>query len=100
MDDALLFIDANRYLDLYRLVTAKKLLPAIKEQQEHIFITKQVVDEVQRNKLREAARLRATQIVELKQAGNCSAPAACGESHHTGWTVNEYVGRRPNLQPR
>jgi hypothetical protein len=26
--------------------------------------------------------------------------AACGESHYTGWTVNEYVGPRSSLQLR
>jgi hypothetical protein len=56
MDDALLFIDANRYLDIYRIPKEKRLLAMIKEQQEHIFITKQVVDEVERNKLTHSFR--------------------------------------------
>jgi len=49
--DALLFIDANQYLQLYGLVAGKKLLDFLEEQRAHIFITTQVVDEVIRNKL-------------------------------------------------
>ncbi len=72
MRDALFFIDANQYLQLYRTTKGKKLLEAIKEQQEHIFITKQVVDEVQRNKLLQAAQLRAQQITARDQAEGCT----------------------------
>jgi hypothetical protein len=50
-----LFIDANQYLDLYRTNSGKKLLPALEEQRNYIFVTKQVVDEVFRNKV-EAAK--------------------------------------------
>ena len=50
--DAVLFIDANQYLTLYGLVAGKKLLDSLEEQQAHIFVTSQVVDEVLRNKLR------------------------------------------------
>ena len=49
--DALLFIDANQYLQLYGLVAGKKLLDFLEEQRAHIFVTTQVVDEVIRNKL-------------------------------------------------
>src|SRR4029453_7284700 len=66
MGDALLFIDANRYLEVYGLTKGKKLLAAIKEQQEHIFITKQVVDEVQRNKLSVTERFLALQVQKLQ----------------------------------
>lgn len=50
-DDALLFIDANKYLDLYRINEGKKLLSSLDEQVDYIFITKQIVNEVQRNKI-------------------------------------------------
>jgi PIN domain len=49
--NAVLFIDANRYLQLYGLVAGKKLLDSLEEQRDHIFITTQIVDEVLRNKL-------------------------------------------------
>jgi PIN domain-containing protein len=75
VDDALFFIDANRYLELYRIKTGKKLLAPIKELETHIFITKQVVNEVQRNKLGETAKLLAGQIDELKHAERCTAIA-------------------------
>lgn len=60
--DATIFIDANQYLDLYALRAPKKrLLDLLMAQQEYIFVTSQVVDEVQRNKV---ARV-ATQLGEL-----------------------------------
>jgi PIN domain-containing protein len=49
------FVDANQYLDLYRTVSGKKLLPALEEQRDFIFVTEQVVDEVYRNKVSAAA---------------------------------------------
>jgi hypothetical protein len=65
-DDAMLFIDANSYLDLYRTVSGKKLLAALTEQANHIFVTRQVVDEVQRNSLNESALFLTRQIRELE----------------------------------
>lgn len=53
--DGIIFIDANQYLDLYRTHTGKKLLASLKEQKDYIFVTEQVVDEVQRNKVYVAA---------------------------------------------
>ena len=67
--DAVIFIDANQYLDLYRTVTGKRLLSAINEQQEHIFVTVQVAEEVQRNKLVVAAIFLAEQFKQLKLRG-------------------------------
>lgn len=46
-----LFIDANQYLDLYRMVAGKKLLDSLEEQKAYIFVSAQIVDEVRRNKL-------------------------------------------------
>jgi hypothetical protein len=65
-DDALLFIDANKYLDLYRTASGKKLLASLQEQADHIFVTQQVVEEVQRHKLKEAAAFLAKHFGELK----------------------------------
>ena len=56
-DDALLFIDANKYLDLYQVVNGRAVLAALGEQADHILITRQVVDEVMRSKTRVMAGL-------------------------------------------
>ena len=50
-NDFLLFIDANKYLDLYRIDQGKKLLAPLGEQIGYLFVTQQVVSEVQRNKI-------------------------------------------------
>jgi hypothetical protein len=62
-----LFIDANQYLDLYRMVSGKKLLAALEEQKDYIFATSQVVYEVSRNKVKVAASFLAdaTKRIEL-----------------------------------
>jgi hypothetical protein len=65
-DDALLFIDANKYLDLYRIALGKKLLAPLGEQINYIFVTQQVVAEVQRNKIQVAADFLRAQFKELK----------------------------------
>ncbi|HEX5716458.1 MAG TPA: PIN domain-containing protein, partial [Thermoanaerobaculia bacterium] len=54
-EDALLFVDSNKYLDLYRTDKGKKLLAPLGEQAGYIFVTRQVVAEVERNKLAVAA---------------------------------------------
>jgi hypothetical protein len=61
----MLFIDANQYLDLYRMDSGTALLAALEEQREHIFVTEQVVSEVQRNKVRVAAGFLASQQLKL-----------------------------------
>jgi hypothetical protein len=65
-EDFLLVIDANKYLDLYRTVHGKKLLEPLGEQANHIFVTQQVVEEVQRNKIEVATAFLAKQFGELK----------------------------------
>jgi hypothetical protein len=62
---ALLFIDANQYLDLYRMVRGKKLLAALEEQKDYIFVTSQVVAEVGRNKVKIAANFLADAIQKM-----------------------------------
>ncbi len=63
---AVVFIDANLYLDLYEVTEGKKLLAPLKEQQDYIFITVQVVQEVQRRKLEVAAGFLSRQFENLK----------------------------------
>ena len=53
-DDAVVFIDTPLYIDLYRTESGKDLLALLQEQQDYIFITEQIVNEVNRNKLQEA----------------------------------------------
>ncbi|PZO58565.1 MAG: hypothetical protein DCF15_05250 [Phormidesmis priestleyi] len=65
-DDALLFIDANKYLDLYRTDKGKKLLALLDEQADYIFITRQVVNEVQRNKILVAEGFLKQKFRDLK----------------------------------
>jgi hypothetical protein len=64
-DDALLFIDANKYLDLYRTTTGKDQLAGLRQQADRIFVTQQVVNEVERNKV-EAADFLVKQFAPLK----------------------------------
>lgn len=58
----MIFIDANQYLQLYRTDSGKKMLAPLLEQEEHIFVTEQIVNEVLRNKLQVAARYLQEQI--------------------------------------
>jgi hypothetical protein len=65
-EHALFFIDANKYLDLYRTASGKALLAAIKQQAKYIFVTEQVVREVRRNKIRVAEKWLTEQFKELQ----------------------------------
>jgi PIN domain len=62
----LLFIDANQYLDLYRTVSGKKVLPAVLEQRNFIFVTEQIVDEVNRQKVKVTADFLADWLKKLE----------------------------------
>lgn len=66
VNDSLLFIDTNKYLDLYRIDKGQELLAPLKEQADYIFVTKQVVNEVQRNKIVVAADFLKRKFQELK----------------------------------
>lgn len=61
-----LFIDANQYLDLYEIPSGKKLLLALQEQRDYILVTTQVVDEVNRNKVKKTARFLARELKKLE----------------------------------
>jgi hypothetical protein len=65
-EDALLFIDANKYLDLYRTDNGKKLLAPLGEQIDHIFVTQQIVHEVLRNKISVAVDFIEAKFKELR----------------------------------
>jgi hypothetical protein len=71
-----IFIDANKYLELYRIKDPTPLLGAIIEQRERIFVTRQIVDEVARNKLRVAATDLKEQLKHLGQAARDSGAVA------------------------
>lgn len=64
--DTLLFIDSNKYLDLYRTDKGRKLLAPLREQVQHIFVPQQVVNEVQRNKVSVAAEFLGQKFRELR----------------------------------
>jgi hypothetical protein len=59
---SLLFIDANQYLVLYQMLSAQTVLAALEEQQDYIFVTEQIVDEVYRGKVRKTANFLAEQL--------------------------------------
>jgi hypothetical protein len=61
----MLFIDANQYLNLFRMDSGKKLLAALEEQDKYIFVTEQIVNEVERNKVRVAVSFLATKQLKL-----------------------------------
>ena len=63
----MLFIDANQYLDLYRTVGGEKLLAPLQEQQGHILVTTQVVDEVHRRKVDVTAGFLTAKVNEPKR---------------------------------
>jgi hypothetical protein len=65
-DDSLLFIDANKYLDLYCINDGRKLLATLAEQVNYIFVTQQIFSEVQRNKISVAAEFFKKISKELK----------------------------------
>jgi hypothetical protein len=62
----LLFIDATQYLDLYVMDSGKRLLAALDEQRAYIFVTAQIVDEVQRRKLNVVKLFLGQQELQLK----------------------------------
>lgn len=69
---ATIFIDSQLYIDLYRLSSGKELLAPLNEQKDYIFITEQIVNEVNRHKLHEAIDLfKKCQIVG---GTNCTLP--------------------------
>jgi hypothetical protein len=43
-----IFIDANRYLELFEVDGGKELLDNLEEQMQYIFVSKPVADEVMR----------------------------------------------------
>jgi len=68
-DNAFLFIDANKYLDLYRLPAGRFRLAGIHEQADHIFVTQKVVDEVKRNTIKEIVDYLTNHFNELPLGG-------------------------------
>jgi PIN domain len=72
--DALLFIDANKYLDLYRTETGHSILAALSEQTDHIFVTRKVVDEVKRHKINTAALFLKKHFKSVPKAETYKVP--------------------------
>ena len=63
-----LFIDANQYLSLYGLASGKKLLDLLRGQRDRVFVPAQIVDEVNRNKLKKASQFFTEQTEKMKFA--------------------------------
>jgi hypothetical protein len=59
------FVDANEYLGLYGSIAGKKLLDLLEGQKSNIFVPKQVVDEVLRNKLECSNRFFSEQLKDI-----------------------------------
>jgi hypothetical protein len=66
-NDVVLFIDANQYLKLYGVVAGKQLLDWLEEQQAHIFVSTQIVEEVLRRKLGSAQTFFLDKLKEIDQ---------------------------------
>ena len=62
---AVLFIDANQYLNLYGMIAGRKLLDSVDELKSHIFVSSQIVNEVFRNKLQCAQTFFNTKLKEV-----------------------------------
>jgi hypothetical protein len=67
------FVDANIYLDLYRLAAGQELLSALEEQKRYLFVSTQIADEVLRNKLQCAAEYFTDRLKELSET-NTAVP--------------------------
>jgi hypothetical protein len=61
----MLFIDANIYLEFYRTVTTTNLLRSLCDFKDDIFLTQQIVNEVERNKLKVVYRLLMETLASL-----------------------------------
>jgi len=64
-DASAILIDANQFLTLYGTVSGKRLLAPLRELRDYIFVSRQTVDEVNRNKLDYAARFLDQQFEKL-----------------------------------
>jgi len=65
-EQSLVFIDANKYLDLFRTAKGKQQLASLAEQSKHLFVTEQVANEVDRNKLDVAVDFLRRNLTEIK----------------------------------
>lgn len=75
----LIFIDTNIYLDLFTPASSgliSKVLSPLVEIKEHIFITRQIVDEINRNKLKKVSELINSQL-KYFSIPNFSFPDHC-----------------------
>jgi len=72
--DDVLFLDANQYLDLYRLIPREGLLDSLQNLKAYIFIPMQIVDEVLRNKLGVAERYFKEQYREVDEIKKTQVP--------------------------
>lgn len=69
-----ILIDANIYLELFSSMRLARLADTLDELREEIFVSRQLVNEVGRNKLRAAASFLGEQVTRLKALGISSLP--------------------------
>lgn len=92
-DDALLFIDANKFLDLYQTDKGTKVLAPLGEQVDYIFVTQQVVSEVQRNKVRISIEHLADKFKVLKLLGFAMPDHLSGTEADQGKAILGNMGK-------
>ena len=74
-EKAMLFIDANIYLQFYRTVTTTNLVRSLCDFTDDIFVTQQIVNEVERNKLKVVYRLLTESLGALPSPAKIDLPA-------------------------
>ena len=84
----LLFIDANQYLGFFGLNQGRKLLAPLEGQVKHIFLTQQIVDEVDRNKVKCAGDFF------FSRANKICAPSGSIPDHLLGMSDKDLAGLR------
>jgi PIN domain len=72
-ENAVIVIDSQLYIDLYRTKTGKELLGALQQVKAHIFITEQIVNEVNRNKL-QATKKFFNENCQIGKPAGCPLP--------------------------
>ena len=72
-----ILIDAQQYLDLYRVAKGKKLLAPLQEQASYIFVTRQIKDEVQRRKVEVCGGIPYVSSLSVSSFAASRCPIIC-----------------------
>ena len=90
-DTSVIFIDANAYLYFYQTPSTKKLLGSLLAQKQHVFITQEIVNEVQRN------QLDVAQKAFTEQVKNANPPSVASQTNRRKYDGSD---RRKPGRPR